>query len=180
MPGYKRIRVRYDGVRENKGALMTGIPHREHAKIAIQLVIQNESYARVQPLQKAAADIIPSFSQLFEGIVFLSEHMYIQEPDNGFLEQLLELKTALLIHDINTGVKRQRTRVHVTIDERACTYLDMIVRKYRACFTSRNDFADLLLLNIGLDCTDRESVQYYANRLREIRRLHPIRVKSVR
>lgn len=159
---------------------MTGIPHREHAKIAIQLIIQNESYTRIQPLQKATADIIPSFSQLFEGIVFLAEHMYIQEPDNGFLVQLLELKTALLIRDINAGVKRRLKRIHVTIDERACRYLDMIVCKYHICFTSRNDFADLLLLNIGLDCTDHEAVQYYANRLREIRRLHPIRVKNTR
>lgn len=159
---------------------MAGKPHREHAKKAIQLVIQNESYARVQPLRKAAADVSPSFSQLFEGIVFLSEHIYIQEPDNGFLMQLLELKTALVVQELHVEGKRQSRRIHVTIDERACSFLDMVVRRYHTCFMSRSEFADLLLLNIGVGCTDQEAVQYYANRLREVRRLHPIRIKGAR
>lgn len=159
---------------------MAGKPHREHAKRAIQLAVQNESYVHVQPLRKAAVDVCPSFSQLFEGIVFLSEQMYIQEPDNGFLLQLLELKTACIIRDINARDNRQLKRVHVTIDERACNYLDMIAHRYHVCFRSRNEFADLLLLNIGMGCTDHDAVQYYANRLREIRRQNPIRTKEAR
>ena len=159
---------------------MAGRPHREYAKISIQLIIQNKSYALVQPLQEASADVSPSFSQLFEGIVFLSEHMYIQEPDNGFLVQLLELKQSLLIRDIKSGYKRQLRKVHVTIDKSACDYLDMTVRRYHSCFRSRNDLADILLLNIGTNCTNLETLQYYANRLREIRRLHPIRESTVK
>ena len=159
---------------------MAGRPHREHAKKAVQFVIQNKSYALVQPLRRAAADVSPSFSQLFEGIVFLSEHIYIQEPDNGFLMRLLELRTDLIIQDINAAGKRRVRRIHVTIDESACNYLDMLVSRYRTCFRSRNELADLMLLSVGMDCTDSEAIHYYANRLREIRRLHPIRVKSAR
>lgn len=159
---------------------MTGRPHRECAKKAIQLNIRNESYALVQPLQEASADVSPSFSQLFEGIVFLSEHMYIQEPDDGFLMRLLELKKSLLIRDIKSGRKRQVRKVHVTIDKSACNYLDMTVRRYHLCFRNRNDLADILLLNIGTNCTNHETLQYYANRLREIRRLHPIREMAAR
>ena len=106
--------------------------------------------------------------------------MYIQEPDNGFLVQLLELKQSLLIRDIKFGYKRQLRKVHVTIDKSACDYLDMTVRRYHSCFRSRNDLADILLLNIGADCINREALEYYANRLREIRRLHPIREMAVR
>ena len=64
---------------------MTGRPQREEPKETIRLTIGKDVYASMLPLLKNDTVTFASMSQLVETIIFLSEHIYIAEPDDSFV-----------------------------------------------------------------------------------------------
>lgn len=158
---------------KKEGNSVTGRPRRTHTKIAVQLRISKESYLSVQKLIDTQVKGLASFSGLFETIVFLSEHMYIEEPDNGFVASLVTLKTKRLLEQLKLSERIVFRGVHVTIDRGAYEFIGMLKSRYGECFSSRSDVADLLLLNIGRSCSTSHEVRYYSRRLNEVLLLHP-------
>lgn len=154
---------------------MAGRPRRERAKITMQAVVSRDAYRAVQPLLLSSNSQIKSFSSLFETIVFLSEHMYIVEPDDGFISGLIDLKAKRLIKQLGNPYLIEHRRIHVTVDNEAFDFICMLKMRYPKLFSSRSDVADLLLLNIGRNCTSPTDLDYYCRRLNEVLSLHPLR-----
>lgn len=64
---------------------MTGRPQREKPKETIRAAVSEDIYASVLPLLKNDTLTFASVSQLVETIIFLSEHIYVAEPDDSFV-----------------------------------------------------------------------------------------------
>lgn len=154
---------------------MTGKPRRERAKTTMQALVSHEAYRAVQPLLLTCNSQIKSFSSLFETIVFLSEHMYIAEPNNGFISELVQLKAQRSIDQLKAPGKQDWKRIHVTIDNDAYNFIGMLKTRYGMVFSSRSEIADLLLQNIGRNCITPSDLEYYCRRLNEVLYLHPVR-----
>jgi hypothetical protein len=152
---------------------MTGKPRRTSAKRDVHIAIHNDIFKSVQPLLKEQDSGIESFSNLVETIIFLSFHMYTEEPDNGFIARLAKLKTSNALRYIEHRSSDTIHHVHMTLDIEAIAFLDMLVARYGILFESRSAALDLLLCNIGNGCTTPDEIHYYSNRLNEVLRLHP-------
>lgn len=156
---------------------MTGKPQRGAAKKPVQIRIDESVYASVLPLLKSGRARFSSLSQLFEAIIFLSEHIYIEEPDDGFIIQIAELKLNRIIDQIKDHAQRDKRPVHVTLDVRALSFVDMLVMRYRSIFRNRSETLELLLCNIGTVCDSPAGTSYFGNRLADVLELHPTQRK---
>lgn len=76
---------------------MTGRPQREEPKETIRLTIGKDVYASMLPLLKNDTVTFASMSQLVETIIFLSEHIYIAEPDDSFVIGLAGIRADRII-----------------------------------------------------------------------------------
>lgn len=154
---------------------MTGKPQRELPKETIRLAITKRVWFSLRPLLKSDAAEFASMSQLVETIVFLSEHIYAVEPDNGFVLSLARLHADQVIAQIKDPDLFDSRYMHVSMDVHAIEFIDMLVDKYPMLFRRRSDVMELLLWNVGSECDDPNGVRYYANRLAEVQTLHPTR-----
>ena len=157
---------------------MTGRPQREKPKETIRAAVSEDVYASVLPLLKNDTMNFASVSQLVETIIFLSEHIYIAEPVNGFVIGLARLRTNRVIAQIKDPKLTASRYVHVTLDVDAVEFLDLLVRKYNMLFKNRSDVVELLLLNIGEECGTPDGIRYFANRLAEVLSLHPLQERQ--
>lgn len=153
---------------------MTGKPQREVAKKPVQIRIDESVYASVLPLLKSGRARFSSLSQLFETIVFLSEHIYIEEPDDGFIIQIAELKLDRIIDQIRGRAQRDKRPLHIVLDVRALSFVDMLIERYRLIFRNRSETFELLLYNIGTACDSPADASYFGNRLADVLELHPM------
>ena len=154
---------------------MAGKPRRKRPKVDLQVFVEERDYSAVLPLIDCSQCKFTSFSQLLETIIFLSQHMYIEEPDDSFVAKLFELKSARALACLKNKMNSNLRRVHATIDRDALRFIDMLVSRYRMLFSSRSEVVGLLLGNIGKECTSLEDIHYYCNRLLEVLLLHPYR-----
>lgn len=152
---------------------MAGKPQREVAKRPIQIQVDEGVYASVLPLLKSGRARFSSLSQLFETIVFLSERIYIEEPDDGFIVHIAELKLSRIVRRIRCRAQGDKRPVHITLDVHALSFVDMLVKKYRSIFRNRSEALELLLCNIGEACDSPADASYFGNRLADILELHP-------
>lgn len=153
---------------------MTGRPQRESPKQTCRLAIGEDVHGSILPLLKSDEVEFASLSQLVETILFLSEHIYVAEPDDAFVIGLAKQKSQRVIAQIEDPSLCAFRHIHVTLDEKAIAFMDLLVRKYPMLFRTRSDVAELLLLNIGSACTGPSEVRYYANRLAEVLSMHPV------
>lgn len=154
---------------------MTGRPQRDLPKETIRLVISKRTWFSLRPLLKSDAVEFSSMSQLVETIVFLSEHIYAVEPDNGFVLSLARLHADQVIAQIKDPSLYDSRYMHVSMDVHAIEFVDMLVERYPMLFRRRSDVMELLLWSVGRECDDPNGVRYYANRLAEVQSLHPTR-----
>lgn len=157
---------------------MTGRPQREKPKKTIRAAVSEDVYASVLPLLKNDTMNFASVSQLVETIIFLSEHIYIAEPDNGFVIGLARLRANRVIAQIKDPKLTASRYIHVTLDVDAVEFLDLLVRKYNMLFKNRSDVVELLLLNVGEECGTPDGIRYFANRLAEVLSLHPLQERQ--
>ena len=153
---------------------MTGRPQREEPKETVRIAVSEDVYASVLPLLKNDTIAFASVSQLVETIIFLSEHIYVAEPDDSFVIGLAKLRANRTIAQIKNPALTASRYIHVTLDVSAVEFLDLLVRKYHMLFRNRSDVVELLLLNIGEECATPDGIRYYANRLAEVLSLHPV------
>lgn len=153
---------------------MTGRPQREKPKETIRAAVSEDIYASVLPLLKNDTLTFASVSQLVETIIFLSEHIYVAEPDDSFVIGLVRLRADRVIDQIWNPQLMASRYIHVTLDVDAVGFLDLLVRKYPMLFRNRSEVIELLLLNIGEECGTSNGTRYYASRLAEVLSLHPV------
>lgn len=156
------------------GTKMTGRPQRENPKQTCRLAIGEDVYRGIRPLLKTSELTFASLSQLVETILFLSEHIYVAEAENALALSLARQKAERTIEQIENPELCDFRYIHVTLDEKAIAFMDTLVRAYPMLFKTRSDVAELLLLNIGNACTGPNEIRYYANRLAEVLRMHPV------
>lgn len=159
---------------------MTGRPQRESPKQTCRLSIGEDTYRSILPLLKTERCSFASLSQLVETIVFLSEHICAAEPDRAFAIKLAKLKSKRIIEQIENPELLASRFIHVTLDEQAIAFIDLLVERYPMLFRTRSDAVELLLLNIGGSCVTSKDVLYFANRLADVLSLHPTRSASER
>lgn len=152
---------------------MTGRPQREVPKETVRADITEDTYVSVLPLLRNDIVSFASVSQLVETIVFLSEHIYVAEPDDSFVVNLAKLKARRTIEQIRNPDLMKSRFIHVTLDVDAIGFLDLLVRKYPMLFRRRSDVLELLLLNVGSECDSPKGMRYYANRLSDVLLMHP-------
>ena len=157
---------------------MTGRPQREEPKETIRLTIGKDVYASMLPLLKNDTVTFASMSQLVETMIFLSEHIYIAEPDDSFVIGLAGIRADRIIEQIGDPALTTTRHVHVSLDVQAIGFLDLLVRKYHMLFKNRSDVVELLLLNIAGECGTPSGIRYYASRLAEVLDLHPVQVRK--
>lgn len=157
---------------------MTGRPQRELPKEIIRLTIFENVYWSLRSLYKNDSVKFTSMSQLVETIIFLSEHIYAIEPENGFILGLAKLRANQVVEQIKDPELHRSRFLHVSIDAQAIAFVDMLVSKYPMLFKNRSDVVDLLLWNVGRECDTEKGIRYYANRLSDVLLLHPTRKKS--
>lgn len=153
---------------------MSGRPQREEPKETIRAAVSEDVFASVLPLLKNDTMTFASVSQLVETIIFLSEHVYIAEPDDSFVVGLAKLRANRIVAQVKDPDLMASRYIHVTLDVSAVGFLDLLVRKYSMLFKSRSDVIELLLLNVGKECGTASGIRYYANRLAEVLSLHPV------
>lgn len=152
---------------------MTGRPQRNNPKQTCRLSVCDDVCQAIVPLQRTKEHQFASFSQLVETIIFLSEHIYITEADNAFAIGLAKLKARRIIEQIEDPALMASHYIHVTLDEQAIAFLDLLIEKYPMIFRTRSDVAELLLLNIADACTTPKEIRYYVNRLTDVLSMHP-------
>lgn len=152
---------------------MTGRPQREQPKQTCRLAVGEDVLRSIKPLLKTDGVEFASLSQLVETILFLSEHIYVAEPDDAFVIGLARQKSDRVIAQIEDPALCAFKYIHVTLDEKAIAFMDLLIRKYPMLFRTRSDAAELLLLNVGNACSGPNETRYYANRLAEVLRMHP-------
>lgn len=155
---------------------MTGRPQRELPKETIRLSLNEHVQASLRPLMKNEIVWFASLSQLIETILFLSEHIYIVEPDDGFVLSLARVRADQLIAQVKNPELYGSHFVHVTLDAQTIRFVDMLIGKYPMLFKRRSDTIELLLWNIGRECSTPKDVKYYASRLAEVLTMHPTRI----
>lgn len=155
---------------------MVGRPQRDQPKENLRLIISERVYASMRPLYRNGVVSFGSRSRLVETIVFLSEHIYAVEPDNGFVLDLARLHADQVIEQIKNPELFDSCCLHVSLDRQAVAFIDMLVAKYPMLFSSRSEVVELLLWNIGRECNTEKGVRYYVNRLEEVMAMHPTRV----
>lgn len=154
---------------------MTGRPQREKPKETIRAVIGNDVYISLLPILRNKTKRFYSMSQLVETIVFLSEHVYIVEPDDGFVIGLAKLRHERILAQIGDPYLTRQKCMHVTLDERAVDFLDLLVSKYHMLFKNRSEALELVLYNVSNACRTQKELDYYVDRLIEVMRQHPAR-----
>lgn len=154
---------------------MTGRPQREMPKETVRVAVGDDVYASILPLLNNDKHPFASVSQLVETIIFLSQHIYAAEPDNGFAIDLAKLKSKHVIAQIRDPELARERFLHVTLDVDAVKFIDLLVGKYHMLFRNRSEAVELMLLNVGKSCNTPKGVRYYANRLNEVLGLHPSR-----
>ena len=157
---------------------MSGRPQREEPKETIRAAVSEDTYASILPLLKNDTMAFASVSQLVETIIFLSEHIYVAEPDDGFVIGLAKLQASRVVAQIKDPSLMASRYIHVTLDVSAVDFLDLLVRKYSMLFRRRSDVIELLLLNVGEECATASGTRYYANRLAEVLSLHPMQERQ--
>lgn len=157
---------------------MTGRPQRENPKQTCRLCVSDDVYREIAALQKTSEHQFASFSQLVETIIFLSEHIYIAESDDAFAIGLVKLKARRIIEQIEDPALGASRYIHVTLDEKAIAFLDLLIERYPMLFRTRSDAAELLLLNIADACATPKEVRYYVNRLVDVLSMHPTHASS--
>lgn len=152
---------------------MTGRPQRESPKQTSRLCICEDTYQAIKPLMKTSVHEFASLSQLIETIIFLSEHIYIAESEDEFAIGIAKLRLRRTVNQIKDRALLATRFIHVTLDEKAIAFLDLLVEKYPMLFRTRSDAVELLLLDIASACTTEKAVRYYANRLLDVLEMHP-------
>lgn len=160
------------------GDTMTGRPQREKPKQTCRLAIGKDVYASILPLYRTKEHEFSSLSQLVETIIFLSEHIYIAEPDNSYVIGLAKLQSKRIIEQIENPELLAFRYIHVTLDEQAIAFVDLLVEKYPMLVKTRSEAVELLLLSIGADSITPKEIRYYANRLADVLSMHPTRAGS--
>ncbi len=156
---------------------MTGKPQRDTPKENIRVLIDEDVYEGILPLLNNDRMVFASMSQLVETILFLSEHIYAEEPDDGFAVELAKIKARRAIAQIEAFGEAGTRHLHLTLDARAVSFLNMLARTYRMLFRNRRDALEVLLLNIGMLCKTPQGIRYCANRLYDVLDLHPTQTK---
>lgn len=159
---------------------MTGRPQRESPKQTCRLCIGEDVFQALGPLIKTSEHEFSSLSQLVETIIFLSEHIYIAEPDDSFAIGLAELKSRRVVAQIEDRALMESRFIHVTLDEKAIGFLDLLIEKYPMLFKTRSECAELLFLDILQSCTTPKELRYMINRLVDVLGLHPTHAASTR
>ena len=154
---------------------MTGRPLREKPKETVRVAVSQDVRTSILPLLKNELVDFASFSELVETIMFLSEHIYTIEPDNSFVIKLEKIRHKRVLAQIKDHELMRSRFIHVTLDVQAVGFLDLLVRKYPMLFRNRSDVMELLLANVGSECAATKGVRYYANRLAEVKGMHPTR-----
>lgn len=157
---------------------MSGRPQREMPKVTVRVAVGEDVRLSVRPLLKADGVTFASFSQLVETIIFLSQHIYAAEPDNGFAIELAKLRAQRTIAQIKDPELNRERFLHVTLDVDAVAFIDMLVSRYHMLFKNRSEAVELMLLNVGSACDTPKGIRYYANRLSEVLSLHPSRKQA--
>lgn len=157
---------------------MSGTPHRTKAKKQVQARLSQDVYESIVGLLDDSGGLFTSFSQLVETIIFLSAHMYIEEPDNGYVKALAKLMSERTLDRIEKGHPDPEKHVHMTIDIEALGFIDMLVARYPMVANNRSVAINLILFNIGRTCNTKEDRRYYTNRLQDVLSLHPVRKRK--
>lgn len=152
---------------------MTGRPQRDNPKQTCRLCINEDVYRSTRELLKAAHPEFGSLSQLVETIIFLSEHIYITEPDNSFAVDLAKLQSRHVIEQIEGRTTTSTRYIHVSLDEKAIAFIDLLIEKYPMLSKTRSDVTELLLLNITKACRTEKELRYYVSRLSDVLSMHP-------
>ena len=159
---------------------MTGRPARSHPKLPVQLHVDADALYLLPRLLGAPGQPPASLSQLFEDLVFLMESSYLEEPDEQFVRRAYEIAARRLLHIAASGHEPAAARLHLTIDEDACAFIDFIKSRHPVLFESRSSVATLIAFHAAQYCTDADHLRYLEHRIADIRHIHPDHQKKGR
>ena len=146
-------------------------PQRARVKRPVQVRTHANVRSRLSPLLRMGTR--GSLSQVVENMLFVMEVQYNTSGREQLMRSCYETRSQQLMDIARTGVEPEQELVHVTVDQEAIAFADLMVRRHRRLFVSRRDMGGLLLYRAGSYCKDEDLARYFVARLEQAARLHP-------
>lgn len=114
-----------------------------------------------------------SMSALVETIVFLAKATYTEQNGAHFLFELRTIKVTLLESLGNLKTLPNSRLVHLTVDDEAVEFIDMLASQYRIVCRNRSEALELILAYAGRYCGTPQHREHFLGRLETVLAQHP-------
>ena len=152
---------------------MSGKPVRDLPKMAVQVKTDAVVREWLAPLlDGTGCGTEPmSLSRLLECMLFISRSHYAGASEESTVKRICQAKRQRIAYIEQLGREPDQIMLHLSIDQHACEFADMLKRKFKLLLGSRSELATVLFYRAASFCTSPTRMSYLARRLDQVEAL---------
>ncbi len=151
---------------------MAGKPQRDQAKQRLQAPIEEKACETLAALREAD-ESYRSTSQLVETLLLWERGVYMEGADGRYLRRLQKIRAQRYLSLESLSQPPAQRRLHLTLDVRACEFVEFMLGKYPLLFRGRGEAVSLMIHYAGAFLrSGRED--YLRKRLAQARENYPV------
>ncbi len=151
---------------------MAGKPQREQAKQKIQAPVEEKACETLAALREADGSY-RSTSQLVETLVLWERGVYMEAADERYLRRLQKIRAQRYLALESLSHPPARRRLHLTLDTRACEFIEFMLGKYPLLFRGRGEAVSLMVHYAGAFLRTGRG-EHLRQRLAQVRENYPV------
>ncbi len=151
---------------------MAGKPQREQAKQRLQASVEEKAYETLAVLREADAGY-RSISQLVETLLLWERGIYMEAADERYLRRLQKIRAQRYLSLESLSEAPAQRRLHLTLDVRACEFVEFMLGKYPMLFRGRGEAVSLMIHYAGA-FVRKGRTEHLRKRLAQVRENYPV------
>ncbi len=151
---------------------MAGKPQREQAKQRFQAPVEEQACATLSALREADTSY-RSTSQLVETLLLWERGVYMEAADGRYLRRLQKIRAQRYLALESLSSPPAQRRLHLTLDVRACEFVEFMLGKYPMLFHGRGEAVSLMIHYAGA-FVRKGRTEHLRKRLAQVRENYPV------
>lgn len=151
---------------------MAGKPQREQAKQRFQASVEEQACATLDALRETDGSY-RSTSQLVETLLLWERGIYMEASDERYLRHLQKIRAQRYLSLESLSRPSAHRRLHLTLDVRACEFVEFMVGKYPLLFRGRGEAVSLMIHYAGA-FVRKGHKEHLRTRLAQVRENYPV------